>query len=592
LFLVGCGESGGESGNKSEKNESVSDPVLSSAKDITSFSFSFDANYGIYKETVIDESKSEINVTIHYYLTTPRRATNPTPIVTHTGVDYSPKGAISTFGTAVTYTVTAEDGTTKDYQALVRRAVGVGDEGTLLTALFAAINHDSDVTQIDVLIAGDINLTYPHTIPSEWSSKGIVIKNNSANPSVTIRGLSIEEGGATLGEGVILEALPPPPPPPPPQSVHIKAIAAGGYHSFAIADDGKVYATGDNGRYQLGLGDKINRYTFTPVPLLEGKNIVAIAAGLDHSLALSTDGKVYATGRNDHGQLGLGNEVNQSVFIPVTLLSDKNITAIAAGGYHSIALDSDGKVYAAGRNVYGELGLGNSGDETNRNTFELVASLNGKNITAISAGYCSSRALDSDGKVYAAGHNYLCQLGLLEGGCGWNAVVDVFTRPTSGLTDSENIVAIAAGDDHSLALDSDGKVYAVGGSEFGQLGLNSDWAIKFPFELAISLNGKNITAIAAGALHSLALDSDGKVYATGQNGGKLGLGDVTLRKAFTHVTLLNGKNIVAIAAGNVHSLALDSDGKVYATGVNGSGQLGLIDNANRNTFTPTVFNEQ
>ncbi|MDR2151653.1 MAG: hypothetical protein LBO72_02425, partial [Helicobacteraceae bacterium] len=162
LFLVGCGESGSE-GNEGNKSSAA----LSSAKDITGFNFS----NGVIRQTVI--SGTEINVTIDYY------SNDKTPIVTTSAKsDYSPKGAISTFGTAITYTVTAEDLSTKDYQALIKRAIVVNDESDLINA-FDAIGDDNDLTQIDLLIANDITLSSPFTIPSEWSSKGIVIENNS-----------------------------------------------------------------------------------------------------------------------------------------------------------------------------------------------------------------------------------------------------------------------------------------------------------------------------------------------------------------------------------------------------------------------------
>ncbi|MDR2151376.1 MAG: hypothetical protein LBO72_01020, partial [Helicobacteraceae bacterium] len=138
MFLVGCGGGGGGGGSGNNR------PALSSAKDITSFNFSS----GVIRQTVIDGS--EINVTIDYY------SNDKTPIVTTSAKsDYSPKGTISTFGTPVTYTVTAEDLSTKDYQALVKRAIVVSNESDLLNA-FDAIGDDNDLTQIDLLITNDI----------------------------------------------------------------------------------------------------------------------------------------------------------------------------------------------------------------------------------------------------------------------------------------------------------------------------------------------------------------------------------------------------------------------------------------------------
>jgi alpha-tubulin suppressor-like RCC1 family protein len=363
-----------------------------------------------------------------------------------------------------------------------------------------------------------------------------------------------------------------------PSEVQFKTIVAGSTHSFALSNDGKVYAAGWNEYYQLGLGDTTDRNVFTEVTSLSGKNIIALSAGIYHSLALSSNGKVYATGDNEYGQIGFGSDANKTSFTEVGSLSGKTITAIFAGGYHSLAIDNDGKVYATGLNEYGQLGLD---DKTDRNVFTEVTSLNGKTITALSAGDLHSLALANDGKVYATGENHIGQLGL----------GDTTERNTSTEVGSlSNITAISAGYVHSLALANDGKVYATGDNEYGQLGLGSD-ANKTSFTEVSTLSG--ITTISTGDNHFFALSNDGKVYATGLNyDGQLGLGDNTDKNTSTEVSSLSGKNIAALSAGNLHSLALSNDGKIYAAGRNFYGQLGLGDKIDRNAFTKvTVWND-
>jgi alpha-tubulin suppressor-like RCC1 family protein len=154
-----------------------------------------------------------------------------------------------------------------------------------------------------------------------------------------------------------------------PSEVQFKTIVAGVNHSFALSNNGKVYAAGYNEYGQLGLGDTTDRNTFTKVTSLSGKNITAIFAGDYHSLALSSDGKVYATGQNAYGQLGLGDTTDCNTFTDVTSLSGKTIIAISVGGFHSLALSNDGKIYATGNNYYGQLGLGDNAD---RKTFTKV----------------------------------------------------------------------------------------------------------------------------------------------------------------------------------------------------------------------------
>jgi alpha-tubulin suppressor-like RCC1 family protein len=366
------------------------------------------------------------------------------------------------------------------------------------------------------------------------------------------------------------------------------AVAAGDGYSLALDKDGNVYGTGLNDG-QLGLS-KINSncglFTVTVLPFEDTyyckvftkvsslKNIVAIAAGSSHSFALDSNGKVYATGYNSYGQLGFGDSgsgTDRSTFTEVSSLKGKNIVAIAAGDSHSLALDSSGKVYTAGYNYYGQLGL----DDTNsRSSFTEVSSL--KNIVAIAAGKYHSFAIDSNGKVYATGYNSYGQLGLSNTNSR-SSFVEVSSL--------KNIVAIAAGDSHSFALDRDGKVYATGYNYYGQLGL-SDNNDRSTFTEVTLLSGKQVTTIVAGPSHSFVIDDDGKAYATGYNSyGELGLDDRNNHNTFTEVTLLSSKRVTAIAAGKYHSLAIDGNDKIYATGYNIYCELGFSDFKDRYGFT-------
>jgi alpha-tubulin suppressor-like RCC1 family protein len=347
-------------------------------------------------------------------------------------------------------------------------------------------------------------------------------------------------------------------------------VAANGALSLALDRNGKVYAAGENNSGQLGLGDKENRDAFTEVADLSDKDIAAIATGGLHSLALDRAGRLYATGVNTHGQLGFIYAESRKRFAKVPFLG--GVTAIAAGGSHSFAIAS-GKVYAAGWN-YGQLGVGEKGDPWK---FTEIKSLSAKEIVAIAAGAFHTLALGANGKVYATGANRDGRLGFDD-----NANRETFELVAS----LEGITVIAAGNFHSLALSSEGKLYASGYNKFGQLGVgdNDD---RWKFAEVKPLEGAKIVAIAAGFDHSLALDENGKVYATGDNGfGELGLGDTRKRNVWTLVGSLSDKKIVAIAAGAVHSLAFDASGKLYAAGNNSEGQLGLSGADERNVFTP------
>jgi alpha-tubulin suppressor-like RCC1 family protein len=236
--------------------------------------------------------------------------------------------------------------------------------------------------------------------------------------------------------------------------IGVRAISTGAYTTYI-----ELAPSGEN---QNGYGSSLPRILTMGMSRTWGRLLATqIACGNHHTMALDSDGKVYTWGRNNFGQLGNGDTATQYTPGPVTTtIGDKTIVAVAGGSYHTIALDSDGKVYTWGRNNYGQLGNGT----TQRNTPGQVTSLSDKTIVAIAGGYEHTMALDSDGKVYTWGYNVYGQLG-------HNGTTTQTTpgQVTTTIGD-KTIVAIACGSSHTMALDSDGKVYTWGYNNFGNLG--------------------------------------------------------------------------------------------------------------------------
>jgi alpha-tubulin suppressor-like RCC1 family protein len=356
-------------------------------------------------------------------------------------------------------------------------------------------------------------------------------------------------------------------------------IATGALHSLFLRSDGKVYACGYNG--QGGLGDGTTTDKSTPIPILATNigttyPITAIAAGTYHSLFLRSDGKVYACGYNYYGGLGDGTTTGKSTpteILTTNIGTSLPIIAIAAGFDYSLFLRSDGKVYACGYNLYGPLGNGNT---TNSSTPKEILTTNiGTTfpIIAIAAGDYHSLFLRSDGKVYACGYNNAGQLG---DGTTTNSSTPIAIL-TTNIGTTYPITAIDAGDNHSLFLRSDGKVFSCGSNSNGQLGNTGDYT---PTQITTTNIGTTypIIAIAGGGRQSFFLRSDGKVFASGNNGsGELGDGTLTQRTTPIAISTTNiGTTypITAIDVGDSHSLFLRSDGKVFACGYNYHGQLG------------------
>ncbi|MFZ5776027.1 MAG: RCC1 domain-containing protein [Thermodesulfobacteriota bacterium] len=335
-------------------------------------------------------------------------------------------------------------------------------------------------------------------------------------------------------------------------------LEAGFSHSVALKNDGTVWTWGGNGYGGL-LGVGSSDWSVTvPTQVLGLSNVVDIAAGELHTLALKSDGTVWAWGYNINGQLGDGTTIDRNT--PVQVVGLSGIVALTSGAQHGLALKNDGTVWAWGANYQGQLG---DGTTTNRSTPVLLSGL--RDITSLAAGGYHSLALSSDGRVWSWGYNSHGQLG--DG-----STLDNSTpTPVTGMG---NVTALAGGWKHSVALKNDASLWSWGLNSNGQLGDGTTTDRYTPVQV-IGLSGvAGMTAGGAGGgVHTVAVKTDGTVWSWGQNWfGQLGDGTTSNHSTPAQVYGLSG--ISAVAAGGSHTLALASDGTVRAWGINSSGELG------------------
>lgn len=330
--------------------------------------------------------------------------------------------------------------------------------------------------------------------------------------------------------------------------------AAGECHSLALMSNGTVWGFGQNGDGEVGSGCQGG--TSPPVQAVGLANIESVAARGSHSMALAQNGRVSTWGSNAYYQLGEPYRENTSVPLEIPTLYD--VVKIAAGERHSLAVDANGKLWAWGDSFYGQAGYGPKNDPW-RPWPMLMEELEGVEIVDAAAGAHHSVALSSDGRVWAWGRNDHGQLG---DGTSADSACPLEVQGLSG------IVAVSAGENHSMALDSQGRIWVFGDNSLGQLGAGASSA-SAPVELE-TLGGAD--GVSAGGAHSLAVES-GSLWAWGCNSdGQLGDGACLDINEPAQVPGMAGT--ASAAAGARHSLSVKADGSLWAFGSNFFGQLG------------------
>jgi alpha-tubulin suppressor-like RCC1 family protein len=289
-------------------------------------------------------------------------------------------------------------------------------------------------------------------------------------------------------------------------------VGAGLDYTMAVQANGTLWGWGDNGNGRLGNGTFIN----TNSPQAVSGNMVwrTVSAGGAHTVAIRNDGTLWSWGLNNSGQLGNGSYA--STLTPQQVGTNSNWQTVSAGREYTVALRVDGTLWCWGGNFDGQLG---NGTFTYTNTPQPI----GTNATwrAIEAGNglgnVHSLAIRSDSTLWAWGDNFWGQLG--DG--------NMFTRANTPqqIGTNTNWQAVAAGGAHSVALQSDGTLWTWGLNEDGQLGNGTDGPftnVTTPQRIGTDTDW---VAISAGRDHTLALRTDGSLWAWGDNGwGQLGIG--------------------------------------------------------------------
>ncbi|XP_053926798.1 probable E3 ubiquitin-protein ligase HERC4 isoform X1 [Cuculus canorus] len=302
----------------------------------------------------------------------------------------------------------------------------------------------------------------------------------------------------------------------------VRDVGCGLRHTVFVLDDGTVYTCGCNDLGQLGHEKARKRPEH--VGALDAQNIVAVSCGEAHTLALNDKGQVYAWGLATDGQLGLpGTEECIRVPRNIKSLSEIQIVQVACGYYHSLALSKGSEVFSWGQNKYGQLGLGY--EYKKQNSPQVIKSLLGIPFAQIAAGGAHSFVLTLSGAIFGWGRNKFGQLGL-------NDDNDRYVPTLLKSLRSQKVVHISCGEDHTAALTKEGGVFTFGAGGYGQLGHNSTSHEINPRKV-FELMGSVVTQITCGRQHTTAfVPSSGRIYSFGLGGnGQLGTGTTSNRKS-------------------------------------------------------------
>lgn len=333
--------------------------------------------------------------------------------------------------------------------------------------------------------------------------------------------------------------------------IRVKVVASGcnACHSVIVTDDGDVMTFGRNDKGQLGLGDTETRITPTPIEAFKNINIVAAACGRSHTLFLDSNGIVYSCGDNKMGQCGTNQMAVQQIVTPtrIAFKENKPVVRIACGAEFSMIVDIDGRLYSFGHPEHGQLGH------------------------------------NSEGKYFTTGNKYAFHCEYAP-----RRITTFIEKSREGHVSpvgDVSIVDIACGTNHTLAVDKKHRCFSWGFAGYHRLGHSETKNELVPRSIKVfdvpQNTGRGATKVFAGATHSMALDMNGLLYFWGQNKSS---GEATMYPKT--VQDLCGWRIKAVSCAN-RSIFVIADDTCISWGPSPTyGELGYGEGKSKSSTTP------
>ncbi len=381
----------------------------------------------------------------------------------------------------------------------------------------------------------------------------------------------------------------------------IKMIATGTSHIMVLLTSGELYGIGNNSSGQLGIGSYTSQYTFTKVTTFT--DVISVACGSNHTMMiqgtrtngiLSSTGKLYGTGSNSFGQLGIGtstlkyNLFKASIDNIINNSTISGVSQVACGSNHTMILrGGSDKLYGTGSNSSGQLGIGSSPSQiiyfreipeikTFDGILDVISVACGSNHTMIIQGTRTNGILSSTGRLRGTGDNSFGQLGIYSTNSQSTFQVSI-NSSRNGLT---GISQVACGGNHTMII-HDGTLRGAGDNSFGQLGVNSSQLNYTIFQTSMDTNSiaiSGVSQISCGVGHTMILKNSTLSGAGDNSSGQFGIGLTSSIGTFQTLIDASGNsltNVSQVACGFNNSMILQN-GTLRGTGDNSSGQLGVI----------------
>ena len=357
-------------------------------------------------------------------------------------------------------------------------------------------------------------------------------------------------------------------------SLEIVAIATGNSISYAIDSDGNLWAWGDNSNGQIGDSTvttwhysrsplvreaMVYNNRHTPIKVLD--SVVSVSVGFLHTMAIRTDGSLWAWGINEAGEVGtFGNGTTESSYTPIKVM--ESVSAVSIGSGFVLAIKNDGSLWSWGRNDSGQLG-----DGTTEHRYAPVKIMD--SVIYISAGIHHPMAITADGGLWAWGCNRYGQLS--------DTVHLGRFAQTYPVQILDSVVSVSADARHTMAVKSDGSLWVWGGNWVSQ---SRDVPVDeyeeyWLFRPTPTIIMDTVVSVSVGMSHAMAVREDGSLWAWGYDfNGLIGSVGNTANGMQVQFPIKIMDSVTMVSTSDRHTLVLKEDGSVWAWGSNMSGQLG------------------